>query len=96
MNRSDVVVNLVGFVPVGLVLVWALRRWTALGESSLFWLAIFVGFSLSLSIETTQAFLPGRVSTAGDLALNTAGSALGALLGRAVSQLGDRGLRAGR
>jgi VanZ family protein len=96
VSRSDMVVNLLGFVPVGLVLVWALRRWTALGENSLFWLAIFVGFSLSLAIETTQAFLPGRISAAGDLALNTAGSALGALLGRAVGYLGDPGLGAGR
>lgn len=95
VSRSDMAVNLAGFVPVGLVLVWALRRWTALDEISLFWLAIFVGFSLSLTIETTQAFLPSRVSTAGDLALNTAGSAVGALLGRIVSRLGYHGAGAG-
>ena len=86
--RGDVVVNLVGFVPVGLLLVWALRRWTSKASvAALFWTASGLGLGLSLTIETIQAFLPGRVSSAGDAALNAAGTVLGALLAFAVDRL---------
>ena len=88
LSRSDVVVNLVGFVPVGLLLVWALRRWTSKASvAALFWTATGLGLGLSLTLETVQAFLPGRVSSAADAALNAAGTALGALLAFAVDRL---------
>jgi hypothetical protein len=88
VSRDDVVANLVGFVPVGLLLVWALRRWTSKSSrAALFWTATGLGLGLSLTIETVQAFLPGRVSSAGDAALNAAGTVLGALLAFAVEWL---------
>jgi VanZ family protein len=92
VSAADAIANLGGFVPVGLLLVWVLRRWTALRRPSLFWIATCLGFSLSLTIETIQAVLPSRVSAAADLALNSAGSALGALLAVATvrAQRGDR------
>lgn len=91
LSRRDVVGNLVGFVPVGLLLVWALRRWTSkASHAALFWIASGLGLGLSLTIETVQAFLPGRVSSARDVALNATGTALGALLAFAVSRL-ERG-----
>ncbi len=96
LSRRDMALNLVGFVPLGLVLFWTLRRWTALGPPPALWVAIFAGFSLSLTIETAQAFLPSRVSTTEDLVLNTAGSALGALLAHAASQVGYRADRSWR
>jgi hypothetical protein len=80
VSLADAVANLAGFVPVGLLLAWVLGRWTALRRSSLFWIATGLGFSLSVTIETIQAVLPSRVSAAADLALNSAGAALGALL----------------
>lgn len=88
VSLGDMIVNLTGFVPVGLVLVWALRRWTSKTSSAaLFWTASALGIGLSLTIETIQAFLPGRVSSAGDAALNAAGTALGALFAFAVDRL---------
>jgi hypothetical protein len=89
MARRDVVVNLVGFVPVGLLLVWALRRWTSrTSRAALFWMASSIGLGLSLTIEMVQAFLPGRVSSAKDVALNATGTVLGALFAFAVDRLG--------
>jgi VanZ family protein len=86
--RYDVILNLVGFVPVGLVLIWALRRWISKDtRAALLWTATGLGLALSLTIETIQAFLPGRVSSAGDAVLNAAGALLGALLALAVSRL---------
>lgn len=93
VSYRDMSLNLVGFIPVGLLLFWSLRRWVVPGPASTLWLAIVAGFSLSLIIETGQAFLPSRVSALGDLALNTAGSALGALLAATVSQLRNHGAR---
>jgi hypothetical protein len=93
VNYRDVGLNLVGFIPVGLLLFWSLCRWAVPRPASALWLAIVAGFSLSLIIETGQAFLPSRVSTLGDLALNTAGSALGALLAVPVSRLRNYGTR---
>ena len=85
VTLDDAIVNVLGFIPVGLSALWALRRWTSLGGTSLFLIVTSIGFLLSLAIETTQAFLPSRVSAAGDLALNGLGSALGAALALAVS-----------
>jgi hypothetical protein len=93
VSLADAVVNVAGFVPVGLLLVWALHRWTALRRPSVFWIATGLGFSLSLMIETTQAVLPSRVSAAADLALNSAGSALGALLALAAVRVQREGRR---
>jgi VanZ family protein len=89
MSSRDVVANLVGFVPVGLLLVWALRRWSSKSSrAALLWTASSIGLGLSLTIEMVQAFLPGRVSSAKDVALNATGTALGALLAFAVDRLG--------
>jgi hypothetical protein len=88
--RDDVIANLLGFVPVGLLLVWALRRWTSrVSRRALFWMATGLGVGLSLMIETIQVFLPTRVSSARDAALNATGTALGALLAFAVERLGQ-------
>lgn len=96
VSVADAVANLAGFVPVGLLLAWTLRRWTALRRLSIFWFATGLGFGLSLTIETIQTVLPSRVSSAADLALNSAGSALGALLALATLRIQrGRGRRAG-
>ncbi len=97
VSSGDVIANFAGFVPVGLLLVCALRRWTTrASRAALFWTATCLGLGLSLTIETTQAFLPGRVSSAGDAALNAAGTALGALLALALSRLRSSGGRPSR
>lgn len=76
-DREDVVLNFAGFVPFGLVLAALLgkkRRWVMT-----LLLAGGIGFILSLTIETMQAWMPSRTSSVLDLTLNTAGTILGAL-----------------
>ena len=90
----EVVSNVALFVPLGLLglLLWPSRRvlgWTAAGAG------------LSAAIELSQLlFLPHRFATISDVAANTAGALLGALLaagirrvllgpGRPLSWLGD-------
>jgi hypothetical protein len=66
--------NVLLFVPLGVLVVWILgrRRWWAGGVA---------GLLLSALIEFAQfAFLPDRYATLLDVAANTAGATLGALL----------------
>jgi hypothetical protein len=67
------ILNTALFVPFGAAL--------GLGRRSL-WVLGFVGFAVSLGIETFQHLLPGRNPTLGDLLFNTAGTVVGVLLGR--------------
>ncbi len=87
-SRGDMLNNLVLYLPLG----FALSAWLAprLGRLGCLGLAIVAGFALSLSTELLQASIPLRVSSLRDLALNTAGSALGALGGWAWLVLGAR------
>jgi hypothetical protein len=77
---QDVLVNIVGFVPVGFLLlnylsvVRPLKRPVAT--------AIILGLLLSLAIETLQSFLPTRDSDMTDLITNTLGTAVGVILYR--------------
>jgi VanZ family protein len=77
---TDLVVNLFGFVPFGLVLGALLthsgRRSRRLG----FLLTVLTCFVTSLAIEIVQAWIPSRSSELSDLLLNAAGGALGFLL----------------
>jgi VanZ family protein len=74
---EDVLVNLAGFVPLGF-LVGAVvtnngnrsRRWG-------FVVTVLICFTVSLSIEIAQAWIPSRSSELTDLVLNVAGGGLG-------------------
>jgi hypothetical protein len=80
LTLSDVVINLLGFVPLGLVLgVW-LRRRRAGGLV----LGALLAMAMSLAIEVGQVWLPGRFPSLLDLALNTAGGVLGLALARSA------------
>ena len=73
----DVTVNLLGFVPFSFLVC---LRLLATGKSSsrdCFFFAAAVGFAVSLAIELTQVWLPGRDSSLLDLTTNTVGSAIG-------------------
>ena len=77
---KDALVNLAGFIPLGLFLTlfFAARR-----RSSRVWtvgLPVTAGFLLSLFIEANQVFLVMRNSSLTDLFLNTLGTMLGSLL----------------
>lgn len=73
----DVGINLLGYAPLGFLLALsALQR----GRRAI-WatcLAVLGAGLLSLSMETLQSFLPSRVPSNVDLALNTLGAGLGA------------------
>jgi VanZ family protein len=85
----DVVSNLVGYAPLGFLLALAMLRSTW-GRWS--WpLAVLLPLLLSLSVETLQNFLPMRVPSNLDLALNAGGGLLGASTAWALERLG--GLR---
>lgn len=79
-DRFDIAANLAGYLPLGLlVFIAGVRqrrtvRWSVL--AALGWPAL-----LSLLLEITQHFLPGRHPSMLDWLLNSAGALLGLLLG---------------
>lgn len=82
----DIAANLVGYVPLGFLLALALRRsgggrWTWL-------LAWGLPVLLSLMLEMLQSYLPMRVASNVDLALNAVGAAIGVALAQLIEWLG--------
>ena len=80
----DVGVNLLGYAPLGFLLASSAlrgrhRRWAVM-------LAVLGAGGLSLAMETLQAYLPSRVASNADLALNTLGALLGAIGARALER----------
>jgi VanZ family protein len=85
----DVIANLLGYAPLGFLLALAMLR-SGWGHWS--WpMAVGLPVLLSLAVETLQNYLPMRVPSNVDLALNTAGAALGASTAWVLERLG--GLR---
>lgn len=81
----DIGSNLVGYAPLGLLLALAMRR------SGVRWswmVALGLPALLSLTVEMLQSYLPMRVPSNVDLALNTAGAALGVALALLIERLG--------
>lgn len=81
---SDLVQNVALFVPLGFALAFSGGR------------ALLVGAAISLVVEVTQVFIPGRFPSPVDFATNTAGAGLGAVVYQAISsQLGRASQGAG-
>ena len=85
----DVAANVLGDAPLGFLLTLAsLRRghikWAML-------LAVLGAFLLSFTMETLQSYLPSRIPSNVDLALNILGAALGAGSAWALEKLGALG-----
>lgn len=79
-DRFDIVANLVGYLPLGLLAYLAGVR--SQGRPLRVWLAAVAGASLlSYAMELAQQCLPGRFPSALDWGLNSAGGLLGATLG---------------
>ena len=74
----DAVVNIVGFVPFGLVTCLCLRFWTGWSISRCVAMTILAGASVSLTIELLQALLPTRDSSLADVVTNILGTVIGA------------------
>ena len=86
-DARDTVLNILGFLPVGVL------AWLAGGRAGLVlrWLGVLgCGLLLSLGIETGQIWLPERVSSAIDLASNGLGALLGGLLAAVAGRWGPR------
>lgn len=75
---NDVVLNIAGFLPLGLIVCSYLACTKTRPAAILY--SIFVGGTLSFVIEVLQAYIPRRVSGITDIITNTLGAALGALL----------------
>ena len=76
----DFVANLLGYLPLGFLLfVAVVRSGRRAREAAL--LACAGGALLSLTMEIVQNYLPHRVSSNVDLALNAVGTAMGAAIG---------------
>ncbi len=79
----DVISNLLGYLPFGFLLFVALIR-NGMRSSVAAALACLSPTLLSLTMETLQNYLPRRVSSNVDLALNALGAALGVAIGVAL------------
>lgn len=77
---KDLFLNVIGFMPFGILAMMSLSSSTAISPRKQSTLAVSAGFLLSLFIELIQVFIPTRNSTLSDLATNTLGSALGAIV----------------
>lgn len=82
----DITINVVGYAPLGFLLVLAMLRSGAARSSVL--LATLAGALLSLLMEFLQIYLPRRVPSNLDLALNAAGTLAGALSAALLERLG--------
>jgi VanZ family protein len=80
-------VNLLGYLPLGALLMIAARR-SGLGLLPALALAIGAPALLSASAEVLQNFLPRRHPSLKDLAMNSLGAAVGALLALGLQALG--------
>ena len=83
LNRrlyTDLTVNLLGFIPLGLVLAVVLSLYKGQFDKSVMVFSVLICFLLSLGIEIAQAWIPSRSSNLHDLVLNTAGGWIGAVI----------------
>lgn len=78
---EDLVLNVLGYMPLGFILVSALRRSVMRATRSVWLVATItvIAALFSLTLETIQHFLPSRVSSNVDLGCNTLGALLGAV-----------------
>jgi VanZ family protein len=76
----DALVNLIGFVPLGLILSLLFYTPDDRRRSRLIVLSFTAGFFLSIFIEINQGFLVTRTSSLTDLGLNSLGTMIGALV----------------
>jgi VanZ family protein len=90
-TAADVALNVLGYLPLGLLvtlaaMAWVTPRWAAL-------IAVIAGTSVSLGMETLQSFLPPRVPSNLDLLSNGLGALAGAIVAIAG---GERWLLSGQ
>ncbi len=82
-SRSDIVTNVLVYIPFGLLLAQGFVRRTAFPITLP--LAASAGGLLSIALELLQAYLPSRVPSILDVVFNTSGAFIGAALAAALS-----------
>lgn len=85
VSKFDLAINLLAYLPLGLLLTLAALRWLPAWAAAL--VATGLCLAASAGLETAQMYLPGRVASTVDLALNAAGGALGAWLAARTGRL---------
>ena len=78
----DLVINFLGFIPIGLSFCLLLTggKGKAVSKANVIAVAVAAGLLLSLCIEWAQVYLPTRDSSLTDLLVNTLGATAGAVL----------------
>lgn len=79
--------NLIGYIPLGALLVVAVLR-SGGGLAAAWAVALLGSAALSLAVELTQNFLPTRVPSLKDCAFNSLGALIGASLATVLQALG--------
>lgn len=80
ITRTDIVTNILAYLPVGFFVAAILRSYMRLRRAVL-WAMLF-GLIFSLAMEVLQMFLPSRISSNLDILTNAIGTVLGAMLFR--------------
>ena len=79
----DIFINIAAYVPLGFLLLTAVSPLLRGVRAFLF--ALLAGIALSLTMESLQVFLPGRVPSNIDLLTNATGTFIGTTAGAAVA-----------
>ena len=77
LSFGDLVVNVLVYMPLGFCAALAFGNQSTTRKIIV---ATLVGAALSFALELLQAFLPNRVSSLSDLALNALGASIGAFI----------------
>lgn len=87
LTPTDMLLNLLAYVPLGMLAFVAARR-SGWPFAAAFVLAVAGAALLSYLLEVAQSFLPGRHPSLKDWAMNALGALLGAALGAILHTLG--------
>jgi VanZ family protein len=77
-DHAEFAANIAMFAPIGLFLVLLLGR-------RFWWAAVLLCVAMTGFIETTQRFIPGRVSDVRDIVSNSVGGAIGVIVALIVT-----------
>ena len=80
---EDLIRNILGFVPLGIVLFAYLSIGRNAGSATR--IAVIIGAVTSLTIEILQSYIPPRKSGMTDILTNTLGTAIGAMIARTAA-----------
>lgn len=81
ITRFDILINIFAYLPLGFLAALSMPR---LRGGTAVVAATSIGAALSLSMETLQVFVPGRIASVLDLLTNTAGSLAGVALAQSL------------